>query len=571
MALSEAQLRLLTARWQDLLGRLSARTVDQVGMLWDRYGGVDDAAQRRFARAAAEVVEAAQRQAAMLADAYIRTYTAGLDGTTIGATVDLASATSQRGVAAVEVYARPAITARTALAGGKDFAEAFRVARTRATSAADVDVKLAARSAARDSMVAAGYTRYRRVPDGTACTFCLVASTQAYNTGDLMPLHNRCVVGGTVVSSVGADLATCRWYEGEGVVLVTASGHELTVTPNHPVLTSDGWIPAGLLHEGDHVLGSVDGQRVRGRVPHEHEAPTRIEDVFRALSVAGLVAMPLSAEDFHGDVPASQIDVVAPDRYLRDCDQAALGEHLGQAFLTGGFEAAALLTRASGAHEANLWLSDPSHGLVGRGRHGRTLCRRHALVQELASRTAVADRDPRFSQVSHDHVPGHAVTLGDREHRLATLVAGDYVGKVNPAGPRFDPSESHLPSERRVLDADSGGRLLDRLTGQVEADRLVLVRRVHLATHVYNLQTTEGWFSANGIIVSNCGCTVAPLPADAPHVIDRDLLARLKAASGRDDYWNDPKAAAVVREHGELGPVLVHRGDRFTTAAEAAA
>lgn len=202
MPASEAQLRVVALRYQELLGRLSARTAAQVGVLWDRLGGIDDAAQARFARAAAQVVEASQRQAAMLADAYIRTYLRQLEGGAVAGTVDAAAATAARGVPAVEVYARPTVTARKALADGRTLLEALRTARDRATSAADVDVKLAARQASRDAMIAAGVTHYRRVPDSTACTFCLTASTQRYAAADLMPLHNRC---GCTVAPLRAD------------------------------------------------------------------------------------------------------------------------------------------------------------------------------------------------------------------------------------------------------------------------------------------------------------------------------------------------------------------------------
>ncbi len=88
---------------------------------------------------------------------------------------------------------RPAVTARKALADGKNIADALRIARGRAASAANTDVALAARRGAHDAM--ARHTQivgYRRVPNADACVFCLVASTQRYHTGDLMPLHNNC-------------------------------------------------------------------------------------------------------------------------------------------------------------------------------------------------------------------------------------------------------------------------------------------------------------------------------------------------------------------------------------------
>jgi hypothetical protein len=64
-------------------------------------------------------------------------------------------------------------------------------------------MQLASRAAARDAMVhhSSRIVGYRRVTDGNACRRCLLASTQRYHVGDLLPIHPRC--GCTVVPIVG--------------------------------------------------------------------------------------------------------------------------------------------------------------------------------------------------------------------------------------------------------------------------------------------------------------------------------------------------------------------------------
>lgn len=61
------------------------------------------------------------------------------------------------------------------------------------------------------------------------------------------------------------------------------------------------------------------------------------------------------------------------------------------------------------------------------------------------------------------------------------------------------------------MHAQLGGDLAERLSGGVESSRVVHLRRVEWTGHVYNLQTVEGWYEANGIIVSNCGCAAMPV------------------------------------------------------------
>ena len=58
--------------------------------------------------------------------------------------------------------------------------------------------------------------------------------------------------------------------------------------------------------------------------------------------------------------------------------------------------------------------------------------------------------------------------------------------------------------------AQLGADLLERLSGSVQVDRLIekTVREYH--GDVLNVETREGWYSADGIIVANCKCSAAP-------------------------------------------------------------
>jgi len=39
---------------------------------------------------------------------------------------------------------------------------------------------------------------------------------------------------------------------------------------------------------------------------------------------------------------------------------------------------------------------------------------------------------------------------------------------------------------------------------EVKVDRITRIQQVELRTHVYTLETLEGWYTANGLLVSNC-------------------------------------------------------------------
>nr|DAK36370.1 MAG TPA: CDI toxin-like protein [Caudoviricetes sp.] len=103
-----------------------------------------------------------------------------------------------RGIDPRTVYRRPAVDVYTALAAGKPLPQAAAEGRLRLTQLIGGDMQLAKVHASRQSM--RGYPEegqfYRRVLTGREnCALCVVASTQRYYRGDLMPIHPGCDCG----------------------------------------------------------------------------------------------------------------------------------------------------------------------------------------------------------------------------------------------------------------------------------------------------------------------------------------------------------------------------------------
>lgn len=103
-----------------------------------------------------------------------------------------------RGVDPRVVYRRPAVDVYTALAAGKPLPQAAAEGRLRLTQLIGGDMQLAKVHASRQSM--RGYPEegqfYRRVLTGREnCALCVVASTQRYYRGDLLPIHPGCDCG----------------------------------------------------------------------------------------------------------------------------------------------------------------------------------------------------------------------------------------------------------------------------------------------------------------------------------------------------------------------------------------
>lgn len=573
----------LDGRFRSARILLANRLQRAMQTLWNGLGTLppDAGSQAEFAARAARIVGATQQQAAAATATFLaaKAREAGLDP---GTTIDPADYTQLRGVDPGEVYRRPFGAAGTQLAQGVGFGAAMQSGRSRLVKLAATDLQMAHTYSSRDWMsTQSGVVGYRRVlGSGKNCGLCVTASTQRYRTGQLAPIHESCVAGSTLVAGSSVRQFTRRWYDGEIVILRTAQGNELTVTPNHPILTTRGWVAAGSLNEGDDVIRRGSGHRPVSGVPDEYEVPAPVEDRFRAAGMLGLVHVPFASEDFHGDRGDGEVDVVAPDGALWGRGQRGVPKPTEHVPLPVGVEGGVGLPGLCGRHQRSLGTFRTTDGLMRGGRQCGALIgaeRSHPGFRDLAH---AADLDVRFIENTANRRSGYPKVVSDGRDRLTSSVTVDdlLVGKFNPAGPTaatwLDPTLTEMPNNRRVgTDPDSGRRLLCRLAREVEVDRLVDCRLTVWTGHVYNLRTDNGWYDANGIVTHNCGCTVSPIfgDEDVGQVVDSDRLnavkSRLEAedqpytrqAMSRLDFDADDLPTVDVVQDNELGPRLLDR------------
>ena len=286
--------------------------------------------------------------------------------------------------------------------------------------------------------------------------------------------HPNCFPGWVPVESpTGIAAADSRWFEGEIIVVHTSGGRELSVTPNHPILTPNGWVAAGLLNEGDDLVsyyGPVQGVSTGG--PDHKGEPAPIGEVFEALREASAVPpvfVPGAPEQFHGDGALdSEVNVVLTDGLLKsDGEPATLEQTPEGDFLVGGVRLPSLLAER------------PSLKVLIAAHH--------------AANCVVSGTGEPVSLVLAG--TGHADSHGGR------AVAEIDTGRTQDAG-NYGPGDSL-----------SSGELIDGLAGLVSLDQVSRVERRDWSGHVYNLQSGGGWYLASNLIVHNCRCsTTAYLP-----------------------------------------------------------
>ena len=162
---------------------------------WDSLPHYRASAVEDMIEAITPRVTAGQLRIADLTRAYLAQCARELGWKVVLPLIDQDEIRGARGVDPRVVYRRPAVDVYTALAAGKPLPQAAAEGRLRLTQLIGGDMQLAKVHASRQSM--RGYPEegqfYRRVLTGREnCALCVVASTQRYYRGDLLPIHPGC-------------------------------------------------------------------------------------------------------------------------------------------------------------------------------------------------------------------------------------------------------------------------------------------------------------------------------------------------------------------------------------------
>lgn len=198
-------------------------------VLWAGLQGWRDADADAFVAAAAPVVEAGQRQTAAVAVAWLARFLqeAGLDVPD----VDFDAVTDRRGVPKAEVYRRPFVTVRNAIAVTGVVETAVEQGRRRLESIAATDLQMAKVATSRQVLERSDdrVVGWRRVLVGSqSCGLCVTAASQRYHKEDLMPIHPGCDCN---VAPIIGDADPGRVVAGQ-----TEDGQSINLEDLHPAV-----------------------------------------------------------------------------------------------------------------------------------------------------------------------------------------------------------------------------------------------------------------------------------------------------------------------------------------------
>jgi hypothetical protein len=298
---------------------------------------------------------------------------------------------------------------------------------------------------------------------------------------DFPPAHPNCLclAPSTIVWGPEVRAATRSLYEGEVVVIRTASGNELTVTPDHPILTDNGFVAADRLHQGDSVISSSEADAIPWPYKDKQDRPSRAEEIFNALAADGSVS--IAGGIVTADLDKKACVINAKIRPVLSNAEAPLHQHSGI---------------GAKAHELTL-MRKPRPRL---GKVLDALCGVLSLPPILGALVGGCMRslDLRRALAWDCVTPPSARLFAMQSSHFRTSAPFNPSLRINDA----QGARKHVGAVSRP--AGLTDDLQKTLPAAIFSDKVVSIGRRFFEGHVYNFQTVDGWYCASGIIAHNC-------------------------------------------------------------------
>ena len=306
----------------------------------------------------------------------------------------------------------------------------------------------------------------------------------------------------------GVRVAYRRPYTGALSVITTDSGKTLRATPNHPILGEHGWIAIGSLKIGDYVVELVD-ESVKVAVDeadHESADPT-ISQVFGALNesfpaaqIGGL------SHQFHGDGTEENVDVVRSDGKLSFGAVAALAKGSDKLSLSESYHRAAPLGAFDLFFHADL---DTSPRIVRSSSIGAPLLGGSGGSQDPVGVQPGIDASANGKDGLLDDISTNAVFAGECCNGLpGSMTLSEFYaihGDLPFSVGSLELLDADFVKQRNAAPED-GCNLGKSFSLRAKVSKIAHVDVEDFTGHVYNLETSSGWYITGSLVVHNCRC-----------------------------------------------------------------
>lgn len=277
------------------------------------------------------------------------------------------------------------------------------------------------------------------------------------------PAHVNCLVPDTDVLPGGNVIAASRRHFQGYVVTIRTLENELTVTPNHPILTLGGWVLAQDIIEGMNVFGYDSSQWVSSLIQvNKQQGITPIQDIFSSLEPPWF-RMPTPSPYFYDYRGNLNIAVIRTNSEILNRLEPRFSKPVGEPTF--------------------FWRYVPQ-----------------SPFSSFSPFTQFGKRD--FTAPDSGMSGGSLVSSLVRTHSLPFSFFG------------FRPRPDGDTPPDQAANPIRFGQGFDRFPVPISLKQVTNIGYSYFSGYVYNLESTSGVYMANNILTHNCRCWLKPVYED---------------------------------------------------------
>ncbi len=352
---------------------------------------------------------------------------------------------------------------------------------------------------------------------------------QRYNPveGWLDPAINKRIWPGTEINCLPGDsviefTAGCskiwrRLYNGELTNIISESGKTLCATPNHPILTNRGWLPIKAVRPGDYIIEILDEIPDSIKI-HIQRDPTTISQIFNTASFFIRPTKSNTFAEFHGDISDGEVDTIDFNSFLPNEVNSVFCKKFAEFFFAN---AGHMLVGAGFEPDRSFYttfyrLFRTPESVIGGFCTLLSLLKSHSGGANNVSNGLISKLNILLDKSLSYNASTNLVFF--RQSKLANtgFVFGDdqIIGEIfdivsrasvlwNADSPSSDISRNNITAHIN----DTGNFFDCKFFNSKKLDRVVDDYRTDFSRHVFNLETSKGYYTTNAYLVHNCRCT----------------------------------------------------------------
>ena len=306
-------------------------------------------------------------------------------------------------------------------------------------------------------------------------------------------------------------------FKGNVITFKTANGHKFTCTPNHPILTSHGWVKAQFIKEGNCIISTSRDDWMGLRNLDVKNRPTSFEKVYTSLAkVKNPVGIIGTTINFYGDRPEGNVDIVSMNGKLFDrietCrDKIVKNILLAEANLRERGLLDNRLFNTGFDKKISRLVSDNGIRLFGKKFPSIHVGLRHPLEHCFAS---IPWANPDSLEAMVNCTSGNSDGMGDCFDRHSGIEHFCNLDRINnDSGMMVVPENNTAtlikPSVNRLYCNPVTLRNIgNALSVSVFLDEILDIHIDSYSGDVYTAETHKGIYISNGVIAKNCRCSL---------------------------------------------------------------